>query len=294
MGVTVVNVTLYASTTVTRAGATVAATTPLANVSATLVATVPYLDTSGKFQYVPEQLSATDVSFRVIGKTLTDTFGQTDFITAKSSALVKNDSISTPDFIIRTLEFIRAFTDTFGFTDRTSFTFARPLADSFGITEFQSLTPGKVLGDTVGNTDSARTALTKVNFETLALAEYFAKSFSRPLSNSFGQSDANVKLLSKPITDAFTFTELLTRSLTRTIQDGFAMNDSADLADGITYQTVKYVTNVTFVNDSSSRAWNANKADSISLGSAGFLSSQNYCDLSYFAEDYVGVSRTFS
>lgn len=294
MGVTVVNVTLYASTTVTRAGATVAATTPLANVSATLIATVPYLDTSGKFQYVPEQLSATDVSFRVIGKTLTDTFGQTDFITAKSSALVKNDTISTPDFIIRTLEFIRAFTDTFGFTDQTSFTFARPLADSFGITEFKSLTPGKVLGDTVGNTDSASTALTKVNFETLALAEYFAKSFSRPLSNSFGQSDANVKLLSKPITDAFTFTELLTRSLTRTIQDGFAMNDSADLTDGITYQTVKYINNLAFVSDAKVLSTSFSKIDTVSLVSAGSLTSQGYADMAYFAEDYVGDSRTFS
>jgi hypothetical protein len=72
------------------------------------------------------------------------------------------------------------------------------------------------------------------------------------------------------------------------------MNDTADLVDGVTYQTVKYITNVVFTSDTSTRAWDANKADSVSLASSGSLTSQSYCDLSYFAEDYVGESRTFS
>jgi hypothetical protein len=35
-------------------------------------------------------------------------------------------------------------------------------------------------------------------------------------------------------------------------------------------------------------------ADMIELADAGSLVAQNYCDITYFAEDYVGESRTFS
>jgi hypothetical protein len=33
--------------------------------------------------------------------------------------------------------------------------------------------------------------------------------------------------------------------------------------------------------------------DSTSASDAGILISQDYCDITYFAEDYVGTSRTF-
>jgi hypothetical protein len=121
-----------------------------------------------------------------------------------------------------------------------------------------------------------------------------ARSTGKSLQDSFNQSDSNTKAFVKARADAFTFTELLSRSLTRTIQDGFAMNDSADLADGITYQTVKYVNNLAFVTDAKVLSSSLGKTDTVSLVSAGILTSQSYCDLSYFAEDYVGNSRTFS
>jgi uncharacterized protein YuzB (UPF0349 family) len=66
------------------------------------------------------------------------------------------------------------------------------------------------------------------------------------------------------------------------------------LADGITYQTVKYVNNLAFVSDAKVLSNSLAKTDTVSLVSYGILSSQNYCDMSYFAEDYVGLSRTFS
>jgi hypothetical protein len=393
MGVTVVRTALTAETAVTRARASVVIVAPVAETSAALLAAassvsianavvtavVPvanlnyifmasgaYLDTSGRFQYFPEEVFVTDATFRVVGKTLNDTFGSDDYIVSKSSDLAKHDEISVPDFIIRTLEYIRTFTDTTEPVEALSYTFARPLANTFGTTDAASFTAQKPLFSSFGSTDFTTTALTKANFHSVAVPDTVLKSstkslstsfsqtdavsrntgkalantftttdatsyaFTRPLASSFGSTDFATTHLTKSNVDSFSFADSLTKVVNsrltdtfshvdstvmsadkalahfvtttdvhntiigRVINDGFAMNDAADLADGITYQTVKYVTNVTFVNDSSSRAWNANKADSISLGSAGFLSSQNYCDLSYFAEDYVGVSRTFS
>lgn len=393
MGVTVVRTALTAETAVTRARASVVIVAPVAETSAALLAAassvqiasavvtavVPvanlnyifmasgaYLDTSGRFQYFPEEVFVTDAMFRVVGKTLNDTFGSDDYIVSKSSDLAKHDEVSVPDFIIRTLEYIRTFTDTTEPVEALSYTFARPLAHTFGTTDATSFTAQKPLFSSFGSTDFTTTALTKANFHSVAVPDTVLKSstkslsssfsqtdavstntgkalantftttdatsyaFTRPLASSFGSTDFATTHLTKSNVDSFSFADSLTKDVNsrltdtfshvdstvmsadkalahfvtttdvhntiigRVINDGFAMNDAADLADGITYQTVKYVTNVTFVNDSSSRAWNANKADSVSLGSSGILSSQNYCDLSYFAEDYVGVSRTFS
>ena len=221
MGVTVVKTALAINAVVTRAGANVVIVAPIAETSAALLAIGAYLDTSGKFQYFPDQVFVADASFHVVGKTLTDTFAQIDS-PVKFVNLPKADTISLSESVLKTLEFIRAFNDT------------------------------------------------------------------------FEQSDANVKLFSKPTTDAFALTDFLTRSLTRTIQDGFAMNDSADLADGITYQTAKYINNLAFVSDAKVLASSFSKIDTVSLVSAGSLTSQGYADVAYFAEDYVGDSRTFS
>jgi hypothetical protein len=321
MGVTVVNTALTASTAVTRARASVVIVAPVAETSAALLAAatsvvlagasvtvvVPvnnlnyillasaaYLDTSGRFQYFANEVFVSDASFRVAQKGLTDTFGQTDYITNVDTALGKTDIVSVPDFVIRTLEFIRRFTDTITPVEVLSYTFARPLADAFGTTDSKALNLSRPVASSFSNTDFATTHLTKVNFETLNLADTSRLLTQKGLADSFSHTDSNVKSFTKGLAHSVVTSETFLKTIGRVITDGFAMNDTADLADGVTYQTVKYLTNVVFTSDTSTRAWNANKADSVSLTSSGSLTSQNYCDLSYFAEDYVGQSRTFS
>jgi len=394
MGVTVVRNALAASSAVTRARASVVIVAPIAETSATLLSAATFasiagasitlvvpvsslsyitmasgarLDTSGRFQYFSEVVTVADTSFRAVGKTLTDTFASTDYITSKSADIVKHDSVSVPDFIIRTLEFIRRFTDSFGFSDSPSFSTEKPLVDiflisdaaakgfnkpradafslsdsapvfsyqvayfdSFALSETIRRTFSKALIDSTGTTDAAQFALGKHTADAFYLADSASRSTAKALTDSFTHTDAAAKDTAKALTDSFplsdfavrnTFksfsdsfgsSETLTRALNkgvfdslvlsdfssriigRVINDGVAMNDSADLADNITYQAVKYITNLVFVSDATTVAANANKNDTVSLGSSGLLTSQNYCDMSYFAEDYVGSSRTFS
>jgi hypothetical protein len=357
---------LAAATSVVVAGASVTVVVPAANLNYILLASAAYLDTSGRFQYFPDEIFVPDATFRVVGKTLTDTFGQTDYA-IKSSALAKNDSISTPDFVIRTLEYIRRFTDTFGFTDRTSFTFARPLADSStlsdaaakgftkplsdsfslsdtapifayqlaytdsvglqdvsrkvfskalvdsagtsDVTQFNlgkrsvdvfyvpdsiSRDTSKALFDSFTHTDSASKDAGKSLVDSFPLSDFAVRNTLKVLSDSFSSSETLSRVVDMGMFDSFVLSDFSSRIIGRVINDGVAMNDSADLADNITYQAVKYINNLVFVADTSTRAWDTNKADSVSLVSSGILSSQNYCDLSYFAEDYVGLSRRFS
>lgn len=321
MGVTVVRTALTAETAVTRARASVVIVAPVAETSAALLAAassvsianavvtavVPvanlnyivmmpaaYLDTSGRFQYFPEEVFVADTSSRLVGKTLNSLLEPYDAITAKSSDLAKHDEVSLPDYIIRTLEYIRTFTDTTEPVEALSYTFARPLANTFTTVDSKSFTLSRPLFSSFSNTDFVTTALTKNNFESVPVLDASARIMLKHLSDSFGHTDVTTRSVSKALAHSAVTSDFSSKVIGRVINDGFAMNDSADLADGITYQSVKYITNLAFVTDSSTRAWNANKTDSVNLGSSGSLTSQSYCDLSYFAEDYVGESRTFS
>ena len=321
MGVTVVNAALTASTAVSRARASVVIVAPVAETSAALLAAatytslagavvtvvVPvsslsyivmipaaYLDTSGRFQYFPEEVFVTDATFRIVGKTLTDTFEQTDYITSKSSDLAKHDAFSVPDFIIRTLEFIRRFTDTTTPVEALSYTFARPLANTFTTADTKSFALERPVSSSFSNTDFTTTHLTKNTFDSVSATTTITQIIFKGLADSFSHSDSSTWSVSKGLANTVVASDAYNKVIGRVINDGFAMNDSADLADGITYQSVKHITNLAFVADSSTRAWDANKSDSVNLGSSGSLTSQSYCDLSYFAEDYVGESRTFS
>lgn len=321
MGVTVVRTALTAETAVTRARASVVIVAPVAETSAALLAAatsvqianavvtavVPvanlnyifmasgaYLDTSGRFQYFPEEVFVTDATFRVVGKTLNDTFGQDDYIMSKSSDLAKHDEVSVPDFVIRTLEYIRTFTDTTEPVEALRYTFARPLATTFTTVDSKSFTFSRPLFSSFSNIDFVTTALTKNNFESVPVLDASARIMLKHLSDSFGHTDVTTRSVSKALAHSAVTSDFSSKVIGRVITDGFAMNDSADLADGITYQTVKYVNNLAFVSDARALSFSLGKTDTISLVSAGLLTSQSYCDLSYFAEDYVGESRTFS
>lgn len=71
------------------------------------------------------------------------------------------------------------------------------------------------------------------------------------------------------------------------------MNDSADLADGLYFQAVKNFSNVAFATDNDVLSLALSKAETVNTADSGVLLSQGYCDLTYFAEDYVGATRAF-
>jgi hypothetical protein len=284
---------LAAATSVVVAGASVTVVVPAANLNYILMATAAYADTSGLFQYFPEEIFVTDATFRVIGKPLTDTFGQTDYI-AKYFDLPKSDSISLSEFVIRTLEYRRSFTDTFTSNEAVNYAFAKFSVDSVSAAELKSFTLARPLASAFGNTDFATTHLTKNKFESVSLADVTFRGVSKGLADSFSHSHFVTRAFDKALSHSIVLADTSSKVIGRVISDGFAMNDSADLADGVTYQTIKYITNVVFTSDSSTRTWNSAKTETVTLVSAGVLSSQNYCDMSYFATDYVGISRTFS
>jgi len=77
---------------------------------------------------------------------------------------------------------------------------------------------------------------------------------------------------------------------------GKSFSDAVSVSDAITKTVTKPFADSVSTSDSFSRTvdYNRSFSDSVSTSSSGSLRSQGYCDFTYFAEDYVGYSRTFT
>jgi hypothetical protein len=107
--------------------------------------------------------------------------------------------------------------------------------------------------------------------DTQAVNDALSFSFSTSFSDSAITTDALSAAVQKYLASAFT------------------------LADSISKLTSKSVTVDSFgVSDAIVNSHSKPFSDMIATTSAGALLSQGYCDITYFAEDYVGESRTFS
>lgn len=136
----------------------------------------------------------------------------------------------------------------------------------------------KGLNDSVSSTEVFVATLVFVRdfADAVTVPDLAALSFVRPLTDDFALQDADA------------------RSFSKFLASGFAMNDSFDAGDGSVYAFSKGVTNVVFAPDVMTLSSTKGISDMIEPVDAGSLLSQGYCDLTYFAEDYVGESRTFS
>lgn len=83
------------------------------------------------------------------------------------------------------------------------------------------------------------------------------------------------------------------RSVEKLLSDGVAMNDTFGAGDGAVYSFAKGISNVTMVDDVTTKTPAKALAEQIDFSDSGVLLAQGYCDFTYFAEDYVGARIVF-
>jgi len=201
-----------------------------------------------------------DTTIRSVTKGLADTQAPTDAITAKSLTKALADFIAAPQ-------------------DQPFLTTAKSFSDNTDGFEdgIQSKTLTKGLADSVTMSDVA-----------IAVRE-FVRSFSE---------DA-------PLQDAYvsTFTagneaENLGSTDASSLQTSKGLTDSAILIDNmdgdLTYAFVKLTSELLEAQDAQVLDLSKQTSDNVLGEDAGFLIMQDYADITYFAEDYVGISRTFT
>jgi len=93
--------------------------------------------------------------------------------------------------------------------------------------------------------------LNKSVIDLVTSGDVFSKvvSFAKKFTEFENLTDAQQLQVAKAITDGLTLADTPLLLLYKAISDGVAINDSADLADGITFQAVKSVMNLVFTGD---------------------------------------------
>jgi hypothetical protein len=171
----------------------------------------------------------------------------------------------------------RYITDSAVVSDGKAFSLTKGFQDSVATSDVSTRSSSKALADVLEMLDSAVATLIFLRdfTDTQDVEDFFALEFVKTVSEVSSLSDAL----------SFAFDKL--------IEDGFAMNDSSEATDGITFSFALGVENVVTSSDSSFRSFAKTRTESVSIGDTGILLQQDYIDLTYFAEDYVGVGYVF-
>jgi hypothetical protein len=169
--------------------------------------------------------------------------------------------------------------DTATLSDGTAFSFGKLLTDTPFVSDAQARAFGKYAAHTLTAMDARTLAFGKGLFDTATLSDGTAFSFGKLLTDTPFVSDAQARTFGKFLTSTATATDDL---------DGEATTE-----DDQEIQFFKVLNHTTSAADTKTLTVSLAKADTTNASDAGSLRSQNYCDFTYFAEDYVGQSRTF-
>lgn len=266
---------------------------PVAGVSYIELAASAQIDTSGLFQFVPDTAVMADGTSFSLAKLLVESVLVPDTTQFEFEKSVTGDSVTLADVFTKLLTYNRYFSDTFGFTDAQTLAVAKALQDSVPVYDATAKQVSKALADTFVLNDTTARQFVKALSDAAGLTDGTQISFAKAAADGVTAPDALAYAFSKALTDTFALQDDDFFALTKLIADGVAMNDSFDAGDGAVFSFSKGVSNVTMVGDATAKHPVKVLADDATAEDAGSLVSQSYCDLTYFAEDYVGESRVF-
>lgn len=180
------------------------------------------------------------------------------------------------DVLVDTSGLYRYTTESVVLTDGSVISFAKSPTESISLADAFFKDVSLVKSDSVLLADVLESLLIFVRLfqDTTSLSDAITKSFDLNKSENVATSE----------TLAFTFEKYLF--------DSFALNDLSDV-NGTTISFADFTNNVVSSSDLVLLLSSKTIQDSVTSSDSGYLFSQGYCDLTYFAEDYVGEYRTF-
>lgn len=288
-------VRLRAGISVVDARANVTYVIPAPAISYVLLKVEPSLDVLNKNPYVGETQVIFDSAALAIAKRASDSVLLPDSVRS-SISLSKADSVSVPDVVTTLLIFIRNFADTTNVSDAVAYSYLKNLFEAIAASDdIQSQDFSKFIPDGVamqdgadvtdGNqhhfekgimnmafaTDANQIYIERTSSDSVNMLDAKAIAFSRTLLDAFGFTDAQTFIVEMAKADTATVSESLANAFSKLISV-----DSIAFSDQIVKNPVKGL------------------SDSAAPDDTGWLYAQNYCDITYFLEDYVGEYRTFT
>jgi len=211
-------------------------------------------------------------------KTLTD-----DTAVAENAVYAFNKVLSDTPSISHTevIDFYKVLAETASAADQYAGSLNKPINDSYSATDSSTLDIGKVNEDTASVVESDYKDFYKALVEAPALVDIIdTLAFFKATQDTVGFTDAETLAFVKHLLDTVNATDDI---------DG-----AASILDDQEMQFFKNTTNAATITDVLTDIIMGKVfLNTTSLTDAGSLRSQNYCDFTFFAEDYVGASRTF-
>jgi hypothetical protein len=213
---------------------------------------------------------------------------------------VLNVDIVTPVDLV-SLSTTKALSDvTDGFTDQlVEIVFGKTLADTpilSDLTVIGDIQPHRDGIDIVSPTDTiAGITFQKYLTDTFELldAAIAVRLYERSFADSFTLPDVPYKSFTpNEKLDVASAVDASSLDTSKALSDSLAMLDNMD--GDIEYLLFKVTSDSISSLDAQIIDFNPQKADNIATDDSGILSMQDYCDITYFLEDYVGISRTFT
>lgn len=293
MGISVSVVVAVSSEALDRPVAALSYAIPVSALSYIQLNVSTHLDLTGMYKLVRDTTVVLDSKVLTFGKALAEQAVVTDQKAVEVGKAL-TDSVSFEETFIALITFIRNFTDSAGVTDAVAFNVAKALADSATTTDTQVfditklLQDGVAMNDAFDATDGSQWSFTKGVSNIVFVAEALAKTLSRPLADSVSLSDASTIAFDKALSDSFALVSVTSLSLELPKADTVSVSDTpAKLVTKAPFTDTTSLLSAIFLQP------NKQLADNLGTGDSGSLRSQGYADFSYFAEDYVGDSRTF-
>ena len=268
------------------------------------------------YKALTDEAGFTDAQMMAFFKSLADSAGVHDDIEMAFGRPVLDEAAVLEDAV---KAFGKALTDDAGVSDLEVIAFFKILTDGGLVSDEWFLTPGKILDETPVLTDELYRDFSKEIADQVGVTDDWDGAAS--------VDDDQVMLFDKQVSDLFGVSDLLEAvvEFLRSFEDSAALADQVVLGAGkdvsdaglftdteIVFDSTKALADNSLVEeqislefvpepktdsfaaiDDISNGFGAVKTDAASITDTGSLRSQGYCDFSYFAEDYVGASRTF-
>lgn len=239
-----------------------------------------------------EYVSTSDSDLLEFGKGINDSTGAAD---------------SDPIFIVN-----KGLLDQSSASDSFGFNYQKPLSGNEDIANASdeialSMHFNRSLTDSADATDDFDGVATSEDDQTMSIAkartelvsptDLLSFLFGSTLQDSWTVSDQHSTGFGKGLTDSASTSESQVFNINKALADTADATDDFDgAATAEDDQTMQFVTNRsenTTVSESSSLLTEKGLANSASTGDSGSLRMQGYCDDSYFAGTYLGISLTF-
>jgi stage V sporulation protein SpoVS len=272
--------------------ANISYTVPASRIDYVLLGASAYLDTTGRFRYIGEAVVVSDGVALVLDKAAADVVSMADESTWNLGKTLA-ESVSFADTLTVTVIFLRELFDAVSVPDAVVRNVAKAAASAVVSSDTATRSVAKSVSDAQTVVDSASRAVAKALTETFSLADSTAVAYSKLEADAVALADTIVRATIKSVADVQAVVDTSVRNFTKSLADGVAINDGFGAEDGLNFVFSTTFANVAFAADSATLTTNPRHSETVSTSDGGFVISQDYCDLTYFAEDYVGTAVVF-